>query len=244
MQGRHHANPGRPQGIGKSRAAQILAGEWFSDELADLTSKDASMQVAAAWIIEIAELDAMHRAEVTRLKAFLSRRDDRFRPPYGRRVIEVPRHSVFLGTTNADVYLNDGSGGRRFWPVKVGTIDHTALERDRDQLWGEAVACFTEGVPWWITNKIIARDAKNEQDKRYVTDPWDEAIALFLETRNETSVQEILQDLLHLPIAGHDQKQQNRVAKSLQHLGWLRRQRRVDGKQTYRYFRSDVTTSG
>ena len=60
------------------------------DELADLGSKDAAMQTRGVWGIEVSELDAMSRMEVSRIKAFISRTTDRFRPPYGSRVIESP----------------------------------------------------------------------------------------------------------------------------------------------------------
>jgi predicted P-loop ATPase len=74
-----------PQGARKSSALKALAGEqWFTDELADIGSKDASQQMCGVWIIEIAELDAMGRAEVSKIKAFLTRTTDRYRPPYGR----------------------------------------------------------------------------------------------------------------------------------------------------------------
>jgi predicted P-loop ATPase len=63
----------------------------YSDEIADLGSKDAAMQMRSAWAIEISELDAMSRAEVGRIKAFLSRSTDRFRPPDSRRVVEAPQ---------------------------------------------------------------------------------------------------------------------------------------------------------
>src|SRR6516165_10953905 len=96
-----------PQGKGKSKAIATLFSPWFTDDLAEFGSKDASMQVRAAWCVEVAELAAMTRGEIERVKAFVTRQVDRFRPSYGRRVIEVPRQSVFIGSTNADSYLKD-----------------------------------------------------------------------------------------------------------------------------------------
>lgn len=61
------------QGIGKSTVAETLFQPWFSDEIADLGSKDAAMQTAGVWCIEVAELDAMLRGEVSKIKAFLCR---------------------------------------------------------------------------------------------------------------------------------------------------------------------------
>jgi predicted P-loop ATPase len=136
------------QGKGKSTAIKILFEPWFSDDLAELGSKDAAMQVRCAWAIEIAELASMGRPEIERVKAFITRSVDRFRPSYGRRVIEVPRQSVLIGTTNTDTYLKDETGGRRFWPVRCrDKIDLKKIERDKDQLWAEAVALFEARTP-------------------------------------------------------------------------------------------------
>ena len=101
-----------PQGIRKSTALRTVAGEYFTDELADLGSKDAAMQTRGVWIIELSELDNLSHAEVARIKAFMSRTTDRFRPPYGMRLVESPRQCVFAGTVNHGTYLRDETGGQ------------------------------------------------------------------------------------------------------------------------------------
>jgi len=63
------------------------------------------------------------------------------------------RKCVFAGTVNppAGGYLKDPTGARRIWPVAChGVIDLEALERDRSQLWAEAVARFNAGAKWWL----------------------------------------------------------------------------------------------
>jgi predicted P-loop ATPase len=223
------------QGLGKSSAARVLFDPWFSDELADLGSKDAAMQTQGAWLIEISELDAMSRGEVSRIKAFVSRTTDRFRPPYGSRVIESPRSCVFWGTTNSDVYLKDETGGRRFWPIKAGKIDLAGLNAARDQLWAEADRLFHAGALWWIVNPEAARIAEGEQTARYQGDPWDGAIADHLRTVADVSIDEILRDVLHLDIGRWTQVDMNRVARCLKARGLVRTQVRTGDKRAWRY---------
>jgi predicted P-loop ATPase len=213
-----------PQGRGKSKAIATLFSPWFTDDLAEFGSKDASMQVRSAWCIEVAELAAMTRGEIERVKAFVTREVDRFRPSYGRRVIEVPRQSVFIGSTNTLAYLKDETGGRRFWPIKCGAIDAEAIKRDRDQLWAEAVTLFDANSPWWLTDAAAVRQANEQQADRYQEDPWQQPIAKYCQDRTDVAVGEILLELLGIERGRWTQADQNRIARCLIQMGWQRYQ--------------------
>lgn len=134
-----------PQGIGKSTLLSRLGMGWFSDSLtvSDMNDKTAAEQLQGHWLIEIGEMAGMKKAELEKVKAFLTRQDDKFRAAYGRRVSSHPRQCVFFGTTNEEGYLRDLTGNRRFWTVPVtGQGSRKPWELDQatlDQIWVEAL---------------------------------------------------------------------------------------------------------
>ena len=220
------------QGIGKSSAFRALAvrDDWFATDLPDIRGKDAVHHVLGPWIIELDELDALSRKEATSVKSYVSRRTDRARLSYGKLSTNHPRRVVFCGTTNEDVYNTDATGGRRFWPFKVRRdIDVAAIERDRDQLWAEAVHCYRSGEPWHLEEEALQKIAKSEQDKRFKPSPWLALIQDYVTGKTETTVASILTDCLDIPGGRQDQKGMNEVARCLQYLGWRLRQVRVPG---------------
>lgn len=224
-----------PQGIKKSTALKTLAGPYFTDELADLGSKDSALQTRGVWIIELSELDTLSRSEVSRIKAFMSRTTDRFRPPYGKRLIESPRQCVFAGTVNHSTYLRDDTGARRFWPVVCGCINIGQLARDRDQLWAEAKARFDEGEVWWLDTTELVTVAAQQQADRFETDPWQELIARWIDCRDSASVSEVLSSCLDKPRALWTQGDKNRVARCFRSLGWERYRERAGATLDWRY---------
>lgn len=226
------------QGTFKSTAiAELFSDEWFTDELSEIGSKDAAMQLQGVWCVEVAEMATMIRSEVKRLKEFLARRIDKFRPTYGRHVVESKRHCVFVGTVNpTDGYLKDETGARRFWPIKTNEIKLKQIIQDRDQLWAESVQYYRDGERWWLDDKESI-DAREEQLERYEDDAWTDQIVTFLGNRNSTSMSEILNDGLELLAAQQTHSAKIRAGKILTILGFDRKRVRVGNNLKWLYFK-------
>lgn len=167
-----------PQGTGKSTLIGKLGGEWYSDSLSltDMNDKTGAEKLQGYWLIEIGELAGMRKADIDKVKAFISRQDDKYRASFGRRVTPHPRQCVFIGTTNSEKgYLRDVSGNRRFWTVKTpggGTKRSWQLTAgDVKQIWAEALSYVRSGETLYLDEdleclaKSEQRDAM-EQDER------------------------------------------------------------------------------
>jgi predicted P-loop ATPase len=174
------------QGAGKSTAMRILCGDdTFGDSVPPLNTKDAMDYVRGKWIIELAELSSVSKAEVEHVKAYITRTEEKFRPAYARTEVTYQRRCVFVGTTNRTDYLRDETGNRRFWPIKVEAINHDLIRRDRDLIWAAAVALYRAGEAWWLTpDEAVLADA--EQTKRTTVDPFYEEIAQWLDDTGKT----------------------------------------------------------
>ena len=208
-----------------------------TDELADLGSKDAAMQMRGAWGIELSELSSMERIDVERVKSFVTRQKDRFRPPYARHLLEAPRQCMFIGTTNKDAYLKDPTGGRRFWPVHCRTVDIAGLRNVKDQLWAEAVVRFKDGANWWFdsANQELQQHAEEEQTSRLDGDPWQSLIQEYLVGRNEVSTADILKHCIGKSKDQWSRSDQMRVGSSLRALKWERFKKRVGSTSEWIY---------
>jgi predicted P-loop ATPase len=168
------------QGEGKSTALSILASEeYFSDQLPKLDGNDEkrlSSHLNGKWLIEIAELSAMRKAEVEDIKRFITRQTEKYTRMYGKTESIEPRQCVFVGTTNEEKFLKDETGNRRFWPVHSGKIDLSGLRADRDQLFAEAFIMYQAGEKWYPTPDLEARLFNPEQDKYFAGGDWDDFI--------------------------------------------------------------------
>ena len=211
-----------PQGIRKSTACRALGDPWFSDDLPDVTTKDASQHLRGKWLIEVSEMSAMSKADSEDLKKFLTRAVEQYRPPFGRLEVREPRQCIFVGTTNKAQYLRDETGARRFWPVRCGVIDIPRLQADRDQLFAEAVVLLKAGRSHFPTPEFEREHIETEQAARYETDAWQDVIATWLLHKPDAAVGEIAGGALDIEKGKLSRAEQNRIMAVLERLGWQR----------------------
>lgn len=227
-----------PQGAGKTQTARILAlePEYFLGNLPDLRNKDAALVLPGRWIVELAELSAVRRAEVEATKSFITQREDTYRPPYGRRSVSIPRQCVFLGTTNEACFLRDPTGNRRWWPVSVGEVDLELLQRDVEQLWAEAIRLYHSGQPWHLTGADL-KLAEEAQAERVVLTEVDVTVAEYLakSPSDRVTTRDVMRDALHLdPMSSSYAEQAQRlgsqVANAITAAGWQYLKRKGKGR--------------
>lgn len=173
------------QGLKKSTAFRQLAYPYFTDNAIRMGDKDSLMAMQLVWIAESAELESLNKSETTQIKQFLSAQEDMFRPPYGSQLIRAKRHAVNVGTTNADEFLKDATGDRRFWPLEVRVVNEDTLAGMRLQLFAEALHRLEKGERYW-PSKDEERDLvfpEHEPFKR--TDAWEDLIDAYVNRDNQ-----------------------------------------------------------
>ena len=209
------------QGLRKSSAVRALGGEWFSDTGLPIGEKDAFEQLKGRWIIELAELDSLSKAEVSATKAFISGQVDTYRAAYARRAVAVRRSCVFVGSVNPDGigYLKDATGNRRFWPVECGEIDLEAIAADRDQIWAEAKVRYRAAQKWWMDTEELEALCKEVQEDRFQCDEWETVISQWAtRNRGEKTIADIAVSALGMNAKDINRGVQTRIGSVLKRL--------------------------
>jgi predicted P-loop ATPase len=176
-------------GLGKSAFFGKLAGKWFSDSLSfsDMAKgKEAPEKIQGFWIIEIPELAGIRKTDVNNVKAFLSRRDDNYRASYGHVTESHPRQCIIVGSTNSESlgFLQDVTGNRRFWPVRlVGTNERKGWDipdEDIPQIWAESKEIWKNGENLFLDSNL-EQMAENAQQDALESDEREGFVTEYLE---------------------------------------------------------------
>lgn len=245
------------QGVKKSTGFQELTGEWFSDNGLPIGQDDirVSQQLREAWIHELAELTDVRRAEVNKLKAFVTRRVEIYIPKHGRKPVSEPRRCVFVGTTNERHFLKDPTGERRWWPVEGGRVDLDWIKAHRDQLWAEAVFVARKGMDegadaprlrYWFSDldpadtSLIAALSERHGDFAE-EDAWTPIIEKWLAGKpglsvNGVSTGEVLTGALDIPASKMERHHESRVGACMKRLQWEKKRQQRGGRREYLYY--------
>ena len=225
------------QGTGKSAFVRTWFSEaqheWHGDAV-DLSArpKEQAEQLAGRVVCELSELAGIRKAELERLKSFVTRQDDgQFRWAYARSPIPSPRVCIFVGTTNeAECLPNDPSGNRRFVVIELKHgCDVQAASIDREQWWAEALARYRDGARANLPRDLHPVAAEQAEAHR-ARDSMEEAVALATVDLGSNFTLNDLND----EVFGHgskppDKLMQKRLSDALRNLGFRRARTRQNG---------------
>lgn len=246
------------QGYFKSTFFSTLAGPFFSDTKMDISSRDGLMQLAASWIYEWSELENVtSRKQASEVKAFITSQFDTFRLPFGKAIVQHPRSSVIVGSTNEEQFLTDVTGSRRFWCVTVPRrIPKDALlylREVRDQLWAEAVVNLESGYQSFLSlDEEIVREQLAERHQ--VSDVFEDAIGQWLTSRKARELElmhgwitcgDVMEFALGIEKARWERGTQTRIGTVMKRLGWahVRREHRAERRHVWVYVRTERAAS-
>ena len=230
------------QGAQKSSFWGCLGGEFYSDALGDISSKDDIMVLHRSWLMEWAELDRItNLRHAGQVKNFLSQAVDYFRVPYGKTVEHFPRRGIIVGTTNKTTgFLVDETGNRRFWVIPTtktqqDQIDTTSLKLERDAIWSAAVHAYHNKQPTHLSaeaeNKVF-----DENISYVVESPWRTIIQDYLVARRKVDLlttEELLTEAVMKPIERQTRSDQMQISQILKNLGWIAKRETSGRRRRY-----------
>jgi putative DNA primase/helicase len=142
----------------------------------DPADKETVRTCISSWICELGELDStFRRADISRLKAFLSKQNDTLRLPYDRAESQFGRRTSFCGSVNPEQFLGDSTGSRRFLPLQV-TACNSLHQIDMQQAWAQVWKLYQDGRQWWC-NAELEEMLKERHERHSETTPVEELIA-------------------------------------------------------------------
>ncbi len=236
------------QGYYKTSFFEVLAGEenFTSIHLSNF-DKDERMICQSKWFIELGEVEqSIKRAQMGKLKQFLTERSDTFRKPYDRKPITIPRSFILVGSTNKREFLIDETGNRRFWVIDLSEkIDIDWVKENRDSIWAAATAAYLAVEPIYLNE--IEQELSNRHNKQHEKDdPWASDIAAWVEKRGNQpfTTTDVVREAVGKELKFMNNVDQSRVSQILEQLGLEKptKAERVSGK-VGRYWRAKETVT-
>lgn len=232
-----------PEGYMKSTALMSMAPavDFFTSFRVEDKDNELSRLMRGCLVGELEELRGIGVRDGEWIKAWITKRFEKWTQKYQERTTTMPRRLVFYGTTNDDDFLSAHMGERRWLPVHIlRKINHRLVERDMLQLWAEARAIYDiDGIMW----EEVERLARDERDAFKSEDEWEAKVAAWLDdnqdiedgrTPREAGVRgdQVLVECIGLDGRTLKKADQQRIGKVLTGLGMKRTQVKLSGRNT------------
>jgi predicted P-loop ATPase len=230
------------QGRGKSSGVQAMvpAAEHFVELRLDEPDDVIARKTRGVLVAELAEMRGLRGADQDRVKAFITRRHEKWIPKYREFATAYPRRFLIIGTTNDEEFLPPDEEHRRWLPLHTSRVDVAALKRDRDQLWAEALVRWqVDGIIWRPLDTLAApaRAAAAGDDA------WGEQVADYVFTMPDAMIKlhDVAVHAIGLDHRTITRAQELRIGRILRALGWSRITARVAGGRPMKVWRFDPT---
>lgn len=218
------------QGCGKSRSVQAIvpSPEHYVEIRLDEPDDTIARKCRGVLIGELAEMRGLRAADLDRVKAFVTRRQERWTPKYKEFATNYPRRFLIVGTTNDEEFLPSDTEHRRWLPLHTSSVNVDAIVQDREQLWAEALVRYTvDGVHWSLAD-VLATEARAAACGE---DGWQDAIVSWLmDSSAQVKMQDILVNAIGLDSRTVTRSHELRVARILRGLGYERKTAWVEGR--------------
>lgn len=228
------------EGVGKSFGMGTLFYSdrgWVLEHIPDLHQKDAASALRGKWMVELAEMDAARRSEVETLKAFMTRREEHYRPAYAVHEVTRLRQCILIGTSNDYTILDAMDGNRRFLPLVLGdkpaSLDD--IKRDRDQLWAEAFQRALLGERHGYLTPMNTPGLEQARQQISREDPYYTKVEEWIADKDKFRLDELIEQGLFIGVEKQTYNLQRRVGKLLRHMGWRTKSVR-EGKAVKHYW--------
>lgn len=213
-----------PQGLGKTRWMRSILPKKFRNEYLyegsiDTRNKDHNIYLSQYWFIHLDELEALKGNQIEAIKSYITREMINERKAYGRYTTKFIRRASFLGSVNADKFLSDTTGNRRWLVFKTKKINYQH-NVEVDKLWAQVYHLYKDGFRHWFdTEEIKEINASNEKFREMTLE--EELILRYFTFENKKgkgeflSSSEIIQKVIANVPAFNNKLQSMRMGKAL-----------------------------
>lgn len=167
------------QGIGKTTFGRKLTAPFNEGVIPSVYEmitpnfeKDAMIQLATNTLVMLDDISNWQSGKLKKLKAIISSKNIKVRPPYGAYTVSKPRTASFFATTNELGFLNEENDTR--WAVfRISDINKAYNDIDMNQVWSEAFyyaedseeVLFTEEMKEFCIQLSSKHQLKTELDE-------------------------------------------------------------------------------